>query len=94
MPHLPEAVLIEWPASDVDALTRLASARRNERLREAITELPEVYQSALRLYYWLDTSVADIAVLLDVPENTVKSYLHRARKLLSGLLEQRGLSDD
>lgn len=54
--------------------------------------MPEVYQSALRLYYWLGSSVAEVAVLLDVPENTAKSYLRRARQLLDGMLKERGYS--
>jgi DNA-directed RNA polymerase specialized sigma24 family protein len=46
-----------------------------------VEELPEVYQGE---------SVSDIAVLLDVPQNTVKSYLHRARRLLHVRLAERG----
>jgi RNA polymerase sigma-70 factor (ECF subfamily) len=56
--------------------------------------LPEVYQSALRLYYWFDAGVGEIAVLLAVPENTAKSYLHRARQLLHAMLKERGYSYD
>jgi DNA-directed RNA polymerase specialized sigma24 family protein len=49
-----------------------------------------VYQSAIRLHYWLGASVAEIAGLLDAPENTVKSYLRRARLLLHAKLTERG----
>jgi DNA-directed RNA polymerase specialized sigma24 family protein len=38
--------------------------------------------------------MADAAVLLGVPENTAKSYLHRARQLLHGMLKERGFSCD
>jgi DNA-directed RNA polymerase specialized sigma24 family protein len=34
--------------------------------------------------------VSDIADMLDAPENTVKSYLHRARRLLHAMLTKRG----
>ena len=34
--------------------------------------------------------MSEIADLLDTPENTVKSYLHRARKLLHAMLAERG----
>jgi DNA-directed RNA polymerase specialized sigma24 family protein len=33
----------------------------------------------------------EIAEMLDVPENTVKSYLHRARQLLHAILAERGV---
>jgi RNA polymerase sigma-70 factor (ECF subfamily) len=70
----------------------LEAAQRDRSLAECIQTLPEVYQSALRLYYWLDASVAEVAALLDVPENTAKSYLHRARQLLDAMLKERGYS--
>jgi DNA-directed RNA polymerase specialized sigma24 family protein len=52
-----------------------------------------VYQSALRLHYWIGENVAEVAALLDVPENTAKSYLHRARQLLHAMLDQRGFNE-
>lgn len=73
--------------------SRLETAQRDQALSECIQALPEVYQSALRLYYWMGASVADAAALLDVPENTVKSYLHRARRLLDEMLKERGYSN-
>lgn len=59
-------------------------------MHDCVGELPEVYQSALRLHYWMGASMGEIAALLDVPENTVKSYLHRARRLLQAMLLERG----
>jgi RNA polymerase sigma-70 factor (ECF subfamily) len=70
---------------------QLQDERRRRAVLECVSELPEVYQSALRLYYWMGVSVGDIAVMLDAPENTIKSYLHRARQLLHAQLTQRGL---
>jgi RNA polymerase sigma-70 factor, ECF subfamily len=69
------------------------TAERDQSLSECIQTLPEVYQSALRLYYWLGASMAEVAALLGVPENTAKSYLHRARQLLDGMLKERGYSN-
>ena len=59
---------------------------------ECVNELPDVYQSALRLHYWMGASVSEIAEMLDAPENTVKSYLHRARRLLQAMLAERGFN--
>jgi RNA polymerase sigma-70 factor (ECF subfamily) len=92
-PHLTELALTEAASPLAGPLDQLHAAQRAEALAECITELPEVYQAALRLHYWLDTSVAEIAPLIGVPENTVKSYLHRARRLLHEMLKQRGYED-
>jgi DNA-directed RNA polymerase specialized sigma24 family protein len=59
-------------------------------VQACINELPEVHQSALHPHCRLGTSVGDTAAMLDVPENTVTSYVHRARRLLSALLAARG----
>ncbi len=90
-PHVGDDVLAERPSADPDALARLEKARRDTVVQECIARLPEAYQSALRLHYWMGESVAEIAMLLDVAENTVKSYLFRARQLLQSMLKERGV---
>jgi len=67
--------------------------QQNADLQACIQHLPEIYQTIVRLYYWLDWPVGEIAALLVLPENTVKSYLHRARKLLHNCLSQRGYDE-
>lgn len=91
-PHLDDTALSDAAAAGPGPHSQLETAQRDRALAECIEILPDVYQSALRLYYWLDASVAEVADLLDVPENTVKSYLHRARQLLDGMLKARGYS--
>jgi RNA polymerase sigma-70 factor (ECF subfamily) len=91
-PHLDDAMLSHAPSGKPGPHALLETAQRDRSLAECIQTLPEVYQSALRLYYWLDASMAEVAALLDVPENTAKSYLHRARQLLDGMLKERGYS--
>ena len=93
-PHDDESVL-QGSASRQPGPDRQAeTAQRDRALAACIETLPEVYQSALRLYYWLDAGVAEIAKLLEVPENTAKSYLHRARQLLHAMMKERGYSCD
>jgi RNA polymerase sigma-70 factor (ECF subfamily) len=89
-PHVSDEALATTPSSDRSPDDQLQDARRARAVHECIAELPEVYQSALRLHYWLGTSMSDIAAMLDAPENTVKSYLHRARQLLHAMLAERG----
>jgi RNA polymerase sigma-70 factor (ECF subfamily) len=92
-PHLGEQVLAAAVSSDVDPLSLLESAGRNLALLECLNDLPEIYQSALRLHYWMGMGVSEIASLIGVPENTVKSYLHRARQRLHEMLKERGIRD-
>ena len=89
-PHLSADALATAPSPDRGAFDRLQDERRRRAVLECVYELPEVYQSALRLHYWLGASMSEIAVMLDAPENTVKSYLHRARRLLNAMLAERG----
>ena len=91
-PHEDETVLNLAPSQEAGPDRKLEQAEREHALAEAMQSLPEVYQSALRLYYWMDAGVAEVAELLGVPENTAKSYLHRARQLLQVMLKERGFS--
>jgi RNA polymerase sigma-70 factor (ECF subfamily) len=93
-PHAEEAVLYHAVTPELGPDRQVETAERDHALAEYIRMLPEVYQSALRLHYWLDAGVGEAAALLGVPENTVKSYLHRARQLLRGMLKEKGYSCD
>jgi RNA polymerase sigma-70 factor (ECF subfamily) len=89
-PHVNDQVLAATASDDPGPHDQLQDERRQRAVRACIAELPEVYQSALRLRYWLGASMGEIAEMLDAPENTVKSYLHRARRLLQAMLTERG----
>jgi RNA polymerase sigma-70 factor (ECF subfamily) len=93
-PHEDESALDRAMISSSGPHHQAETAQRGQALDKCIQSLPEVYQSALRLYYWLGAGVAEVAAMLDVPENTAKSYLHRARQLLHGMLKERGFSCD
>ena len=55
-------------------------------LREAIEALNGDYKTVIELYYMQSLSVGEVAKLMGKPENTVKSYLMRARKMLKRYL--------
>lgn len=93
-PHEDESGLAHLLSSQPSPDRQAETAQRDQALAECIRTLPEVYQSALRLYYWLGSPVDELAELLGVPENTAKSYLHRARQLLHVMLNQKGYSCD
>ncbi|SFL33617.1 RNA polymerase sigma-70 factor, ECF subfamily [Paenibacillus sp. 1_12] len=63
------------------------SAYIAEDIKEAIDKLPEHHRSVVVLRYLQDFSYNEIAESLDLPINTVKSYLFRARQQLQMLLQ-------
>lgn len=50
---------------------------------EAVRRLPERPRLVVTLYYAADRTTDDIASILDMPEGTVRSDLHRARQALA-----------
>lgn len=57
-------------------------------LRQAVRHLPEVQRDVIILRYYLNYEYKEIAALLDVPQGTVKSRLHRAIAQLQEVLRQ------
>lgn len=61
---------------------------RGRLLLRFVDRLPDAQRAVVRLHYWLDRDVSEIAALLDQPPGTVKSHLHRARERLRQLLKE------
>lgn len=57
-------------------------------VRRALTQLEDHYRLSLTLYYFEDLKYTDIAEILDVPLNTVKSYIRRGKERLATLLDE------
>jgi RNA polymerase sigma factor (sigma-70 family) len=74
--------------TDVDPDTLAADAPDDDpeaeaaALQEGLERLPVVEREALTLFYLRELSLAEVAELLGVPVGTVKSRLHRARRML------------
>ncbi|WP_428909946.1 sigma-70 family RNA polymerase sigma factor [Niallia sp. Krafla_26] len=49
-------------------------------IQQLLDVLPTDDQQLLKLFYMEDLSIHDIALILDIPENTVKTKLRRARE--------------
>ncbi len=56
-------------------------------LKEAVRRLPPVFRDVVILHYYQGMGIAEISVILRVPEGTVSSRLSRARKRLEELLK-------
>ena len=61
-----------------------------EKLQEALNELPPHYRIVLAMFYFEDCSYREIAEKLDVPMGTVMSRLARAKGQLRAKLFQPG----
>ncbi len=82
------------------ALGRLES----EKVAAALQDLPEEYRVVATLYFMEDFRYQDIAEVLGIPVGTVRSRLHRARRMLQkrlwqiaadhGLLPKLGQEDE
>jgi RNA polymerase sigma-70 factor (ECF subfamily) len=92
-PHVTEDALAARAFPGADALRQLETSDRNRALKDCLEELPEIYQAAVRLHYWMGAGVDEIGEMLGVAPGTVKSYLHRARGLLHEMLMEKGLRD-
>jgi RNA polymerase sigma-70 factor, ECF subfamily len=70
-----------WADYEDDAAARLDGFSLGARLARALLKMRPRERDALLLYALADLSYAEIAVALDVPVGTVRTWLHRARRI-------------
>jgi RNA polymerase sigma-70 factor (ECF subfamily) len=75
---------------NLEELSAYDPGLQHVELKQLIGHLPEIQQQVITLFYLEDHSVADVAGMLDLPEGTVKSHLHRARRTLAQWLKGPG----
>jgi RNA polymerase sigma-70 factor, ECF subfamily len=68
-----------WAAYEDEAAARVDGLSLGARLAGALAAMPARQRDALLLYALADLSYEEIAVALDVPVGTVRTWLHRAR---------------
>jgi RNA polymerase sigma-70 factor (ECF subfamily) len=69
-----------------DPVRALNDAELGEAVRRALGQLEPHYRMALALFYFDDMKYTDIAEVLDLPLNTVKSHIRRGKERLATLL--------
>jgi RNA polymerase sigma-70 factor (ECF subfamily) len=57
-------------------------------MKQLLERLPEVQQQVVTLFYLQEHSVEDVGHMLDLPEGTMKSHLHRARRALADMIRR------
>jgi len=70
------------PVASTDLAAELEGVEAARRVRAEVRRLPERYRDALTVFYFHEMDVDAAAASLGVPQGTLKSLLHRGRKLL------------
>lgn len=60
-----------------------------EAVRETMKEIPPHFSICLDLYFFYGMAHNEISVITDLPVNTVKSHIFRAKKLMKQKLEEK-----
>lgn len=77
-----------FPVQGPDPAAQLLDKLGTERIVAAVSRLPEEYRIVSTLYFMEDLSYEEIARVLQCPVGTVRSRLHRGRKMLQKALWQ------
>jgi RNA polymerase sigma-70 factor (ECF subfamily) len=80
--------LADDASGDLGECSPPATGDHAERLRRALSRLPDDCRAILSLRYFEDAQVGEIARILEVPEGTVKSRINRGRTELARLLQR------
>lgn len=78
----------EMPAGDELPFDLIERKDIGEKVREIVDKLSEDKRACIVLYYFEQNSLPEIAEILGIPEGTVKSRLHSARKTLEKEFEK------
>jgi RNA polymerase sigma-70 factor (ECF subfamily) len=75
-----------FPTQGPDPAAELLEKLGTERIAAAMARLPDEYRVVSTLYFMEDLSYEEIAQVLECPVGTVRSRLHRGRKMLQKAL--------
>jgi RNA polymerase sigma-70 factor (ECF subfamily) len=83
------AATIEDPADD-----QAVSIEKNERsaiLRRCLTRLSAAHREMINLVYYHEKSIDEVAEIISIPRNTVKTRMHYARLQMAKFVADAGL---
>lgn len=79
---------LEFPDEASDPLRVVSDQELRERVRAKLELLPPLYRTVIALRYTEEMSYDEMATALEMPMNTVRTHLHRAKMKLRELLER------
>jgi len=79
------------PDQSDDPATTLEKKDKSALIQKCLTGLSAQHREILDLVYYHDKSVEEVAAIVGIPENTVKTRMFYARKKLAELLRAAGI---
>jgi RNA polymerase sigma-70 factor (ECF subfamily) len=70
---------------------RLGGFDLAEELQLALQQLRDEYRTCFLLFHQQELSLQEVAKIMNCPDGTIKTWLHRARRELADLLRARGV---
>ena len=84
-----KAASIKDPSDDPE--TTADKTARSSVIRKCLTQLSPAHREVMDLVYYHDKSVDEVARIVGIPPNTVKTRMFHARSRLAGLLRRAGV---
>jgi RNA polymerase sigma-70 factor, ECF subfamily len=83
------AEFIEDPADNPEVT--MQKKQRNSILADCLTQLSAAHREIIDLVYYHEKSIDEVAEIIGVPQNTVKTRMFYARKRIAELMNGKGL---
>jgi len=79
---------VEDPADNVETI--IEAQDRNAIIRKCLSQLSSDHREVINLVYYHEKTVEEVAEIIQVPKNTVKTRMFYARKSMEKLLTASG----
>jgi len=83
-----EEVEVEIEDKKADVQKNFEKKEIDKRVRSELLKLPEKYRLALYFYFWEDLSYDQIAEVMGLPLNTIKTHIKRGKERLEKTLSE------
>ena len=82
---------VESVVEPASPAARLGEFDLAEELQLALSQLRENYRTCFLLFHQQEFGIQEVAEIMECPEGTIKTWLHRSRRELADLLRARGV---
>lgn len=83
-----ESEIMEVPSVEKMIEEMILEQEECKMVQKAVSQLADKYKIPILLFYMEDLSIADIGKVMKLSEGTIKSRIHRAKKILRAELEK------